>query len=95
MCWVLINIGDAVKSLEKLLSICVSIMAIVFVVTMIVVKPDLGELLSGAIPTVPEGSMLTCVSLIGTTVVPYNMFIPRHFGPKDLARPQGAPFGPV
>ena len=72
---VIINIGDAVKSLEKLLSVCVSVMAIVFVVTMIVVKPDLGAVFSGVIPTVPDGSIMTCVSLIGTTVVPYNMFI--------------------
>ena len=42
---------------------------------MIVVKPDLGAMLAGAFPTVPEGSIMTCVSLIGTTVVPYNMFI--------------------
>ena len=65
---VIINIGDAVKSLEKLLSVCVSVMAIVFVVTMIVVKPDLGTVFSGALPSVPEGSIMTCVSLIGTTV---------------------------
>src|SRR5699024_5513517 len=72
---ILINIGDAIKSLELLLSICVSVMAIVFVVTMITVRPDLAEVMAGALPTVPEGSMLTAVALIGTTVVPYNMFI--------------------
>ena len=88
---VLINIGDAVKSLEKLLSICVTIMAIVFVVTMIVVKPDLGELLTGVVPTVPEGSMLTCVSLIGTTVVPYNMFIHATSARKTWHDPKELP----
>ena len=88
---VLINIGDAVKSLEKLLSICVTIMAVVFVVTMIVVKPDLGELLSGIVPTVPEGSMLTCVSLIGTTVVPYNMFIHATSARKTWHDPKELP----
>ena len=72
---ILINIGDAVKTLEKLLSVCVSVMAIVFVVTMIIVKPDLGELLMGAVPNVPQNAIMTCVAMIGTTVVPYNMFI--------------------
>ena len=67
--------GNALKQLEKLLGICVTIMAVVFVVTMIIVKPDLGELFSGLVPTVPDGAMLTCVSLIGTTVVPYNLFL--------------------
>lgn len=67
--------GNAIKSLEKLLGVCVSIMAIVFFVTLIVVKPDLGAVLTGIIPTVPPKSIMTCVSLIGTTVVPYNIFI--------------------
>ncbi|MEG1932504.1 MAG: Nramp family divalent metal transporter, partial [Pygmaiobacter sp.] len=64
---ILVSRGDAVKSLEKLLTICVSVMAVVFVVTMVIVKPDLGELLRGAIPTVPSGAIMTCVSMIGTT----------------------------
>jgi len=67
--------GDAVKYLEKLLGICVIIMAAVFLVTMIVVKPDLGALLSGSFPSIPEGGLMTCLALIGTTVVPYNMFL--------------------
>lgn len=88
---VIINIGDAVKSLEKLLSVCVSVMAIVFVVTMIVVKPDLGAMLAGAFPTVPEGSIMTCVSLIGTTVVPYNMFIHATSSRKTWHDPKQLP----
>ena len=88
---VIINIGDAVKSLEKLLSVCVSVMAIVFVVTMIVVKPDLGTVFSGALPSVPEGSIMTCVSLIGTTVVPYNMFIHATSSRKTWHDPKQLP----
>ncbi len=72
---ILINIGDAIKSLETLLSICVGIMSIVFVATMLIVKPDVVGMFVGAVPTVPSGSLMTCVALIGTTVVPYNMFI--------------------
>lgn len=88
---ILVNIGDAVKSLEKLMSVCVSIMAIVFVVTMIVVKPDLGELMAGLVPRVPEGSIMTCVSLIGTTVVPYNMFIHATSARKTWHDPDQLP----
>ena len=88
---VIINIGDAVKSLEKLLSVCVAIMALVFVITMIVVKPDLSELFLGAVPTVPEGSIMTCVSLIGTTVVPYNMFIHATSARKTWTDPKQLP----
>lgn len=67
--------GDALKYLEKLLGACVIIMAVVFLVTMFVVKPDLSSLLAGCVPNIPKGGLMTCLSLIGTTVVPYNMFL--------------------
>ena len=61
--------GDALKYLEKLLGACVIIMAVVFLVTMFVVKPDLSSLLAGCVPNIPKGGLMTCLSLIGTTVV--------------------------
>ncbi|WP_432641903.1 Nramp family divalent metal transporter [Acidaminococcus sp.] len=67
--------GDALKYLEKLLGACVIIMAVVFLVTVFVVKPDVSSLLAGCVPNVPKGGLMTCLSLIGTTVVPYNMFL--------------------
>lgn len=89
---IILNMGDAIKSLEKLLAICVATMAFVFIVTMFVVKPDIGAMFAGAIiPTVPTGSLMTCVAMIGTTVVPYNIFIHTISAyktwkdPKDLA----------
>lgn len=88
---ILINIGDAIKSLEKLLSICVSIMAVVFVVTMLIVRPDLGQVMAGAVPRVPEGSLMTAVALIGTTVVPYNMFIHAISSRKTWKSPDQLP----
>ena len=39
---VLLFVGDAVKYLEKLLSVCVTLMAIVFLMTMLIVRPDFG-----------------------------------------------------
>lgn len=69
------NHRNAIKWLEKLLTVCVSIMAFIFVITMFVVKPDMAEVFSGVVPTVPSGAIMTCVALIGTTVVPYNLFI--------------------
>lgn len=88
---ILINIGDAVKTLEKLLSVCVSVMAIVFIVTVIVVKPNFTELLMGAVPNVPHNSILTCVAMIGTTVVPYNMFIHATSARKTWHDPKELP----
>ena len=51
-------------------------MSVAFLVTAIMVKPDLGRLFNGLIvPGIPKGSLLTLVGLIGTTVVPYNLFL--------------------
>lgn len=88
---ILVNIGDAIKNLEKLLAACVSIMAIVFVVTMIIVKPDFSELAMGAIPTIPNGAIMTCVAMIGTTVVPYNIFIHAISSHKTWKDPKEIP----
>lgn len=69
------NHKNAIKWLEKLLTVCVSVMAIIFVVTMFVVKPNIYDLAKGLVPIIPDGAIMTCVALIGTTVVPYNLFI--------------------
>lgn len=63
------------KFLEKFLTSLVVIMAIVFVTTMFVAKPDIGEIFKGFIPSMPENSMIFIISMIGTTVVPYNFFL--------------------
>jgi len=71
---ILLNVGT-VKWLEKILGVLVLTMVTVFVITMVVVKPDLGEMAMGLVPTVPEGALMNVVALIGTTIVPYNLFI--------------------
>ncbi len=89
---ILVNIGDAIKSLEKLLAVCVSIMAFVFVVSAFMVHPSLGDIVSGVVPSIPDGSLMTCVALIGTTVVPYNMFIHATSARKTWTKPEHFPF---
>lgn len=88
---ILINMGDAIKSLEKLLAFCVSVMVIVFMVTMVIVKPNIVEVVKGAFPTIPAGSAMTSVALIGTTVVPYNMFIHATSARKTWSSPSQLP----
>lgn len=67
--------SDAIKWLEKLLTVCVSIMAVIFIITMFVVKPNIAEVVNGIMPEIPNKDIMSCVALIGTTVVPYNLFI--------------------
>jgi len=64
------------KIIERVLVGLVVLMSVTFLVTAIMVKPDLGRLFNGLIvPGIPKGSLLTLVGLIGTTVVPYNLFL--------------------
>lgn len=69
-------LSGSYKLLEKVMSVLVILLAVVFVVTVVAVKPDAGALLRGTFaPTIPDGSLLTAIALIGTTVVPYNIFL--------------------
>ena len=64
------------KAIEKGLIVLVVVMSIVFIVTAIMVKPDFTPILSGLLqPSIPSGATLTVIALIGTTVVPYNLFL--------------------
>jgi len=73
--FVLLFVGNY-KFLERVLVVLVLIMSISFLITAFITKPDILEILKGALlPSVPEGSLLTIIGLIGTTVVPYNLFL--------------------
>ncbi|KAB7708310.1 divalent metal cation transporter [Bacillus aerolatus] len=72
----ILGLGGNYKFIEKIMITLVIIMSITFITTMIVAAPDMGEVFKGAfVPTIPAGSILTVIALIGTTVVPYNLFI--------------------
>lgn len=64
------------RIIEKALIVLVAIMSLAFLATFIITKPDLGQLFSGLlVPSLPTGATLTVIALIGTTVVPYNLFL--------------------
>ena len=71
----LLYIGNY-KVLEKTLVFLVILMSIAFLITAIITKPDISEIIKGIfVPKFPKNSILTIVGLIGTTVVPYNLFL--------------------
>ena len=72
---VLLGTG-AYRSLEALLILLVLIMSGVFLFTMLMIDVNVSALLSGVFtPSMPTGSAITVIALIGTTVVPYNLFL--------------------
>lgn len=88
--FILLYIGNY-KFLERSLIVLVLIMSISFLLTAIITKPDLSEVFSGMLkPSFPKNSLLTIIGLVGTTVVPYNLFLHASLvkekwkGEKDL-----------
>jgi len=64
------------KVIERSLILLVIIMSLSFLITSIITKPDLGELIQGLfVPTINSDSLIIILGLIGTTVVPYNLFL--------------------
>ncbi len=64
------------KLLEKTLILLVLLMSICFLITAFLIKPSPAGITSGFIPNKSDFSeILTIVGLIGTTVVPYNLFL--------------------
>jgi len=72
----ILNLLGGYKFIEKVMIFLIVIMSITFITTMFVAGPDVLRVLDGAfIPSIPDGSILMIIALIGTTVVPYNFFI--------------------
>ncbi|CAN0590906.1 unnamed protein product, partial [Ectocarpus sp. 12 AP-2014] len=75
LAFVLLFLGSY-KALEKVFIVLVLIMSLSFVMTAILTKPNMWELLKGLlVPSVPKNGILTIIALVGTTVVPYNLFL--------------------
>ncbi len=75
LAFVLLYIGNY-KILERVLVSLVILMSLSFLVTAIITKPNLIGILKGLlVPSIPQDSILTIIALVGTTVVPYNLFL--------------------
>ena len=62
--------------IERVLIGLVICMALVFASTAVVVAPPITNIIRGLItPSIPEHGALVVIGLIGTTVVPYNLFL--------------------
>ena len=63
------------KLIERCLVAIVILMSVCFLATFVAVRPDLGALAAGLVPAIPAGGVLVVIGLIGTTIVPYNLFL--------------------
>jgi len=75
LAFILLYLGTY-KVLEKVLVGLVILMSLAFLSTAILTKPDVISILKNMLlPQFPDEGILTIVALIGTTVVPYNLFL--------------------
>jgi manganese transport protein len=66
----------APRTVARLLAVTVAIMGAAFFTAAVLLRPPVQELARGVlVPTIPEGAGLLVLGLVGTTVVPYNLFL--------------------
>ncbi|HMB93464.1 MAG TPA: divalent metal cation transporter, partial [Rhodothermales bacterium] len=64
------------RVLTRLFALLVAAMSVLFLATLLLAPVDWAAALRGLfVPSLPEGSLLTVVALIGTTIVTYNLFL--------------------
>ena len=65
-----------IQNIAKWLGFVVLIMGVSFLVAAVVIFSDPAAFIRGAVtPKIPEGSIITVIGLIGTTIVPYALFL--------------------
>ena len=80
----------AYRFIERFLGLLVGLMGLVFLLTIALVRPDFQTLIAGMlIPRLEPGSLITVIAIVGTTVVPYNLFL--HAGSVREKWPESVP----
>jgi Mn2+/Fe2+ NRAMP family transporter len=74
LAWSLILIGRF-EWIQRILTGLVILMSITFLFAAYMASPSLPKILSGLVPSIPPDSGWVILGLIGTTVVPYNLFL--------------------
>ncbi len=63
------------RLVERTLIMMVFLMSIAFITTALLVRPPFSGVVHGLVPSLPPDSLILLLALIGTTVVPYNLFL--------------------
>ncbi|MFC0445631.1 Nramp family divalent metal transporter [Pseudidiomarina halophila] len=80
------------RLLERVLIALVLVMSLAFITTFLIAQPDWSEFFQGLfMPSLPTGSLLTVIALIGTTVVPYNLFLHAASSAQKWQSPEQLP----
>ena len=90
LAWVLILIGRF-EVLQKALTLLVVLMSLLFFVAACASSPSISAMAIGLVPSIPDGAEWMVIGLIGTTIVPYNLFLhasaaARNWPPDSVAK---------
>lgn len=70
----LLNFG--IRKIEAFILSLISIIGLSFLAQMILAKPDLGEIVTGFVPSLPnEDALYIAIGIIGATVMPHNLYL--------------------
>ncbi len=64
-----------IRQIAIILGVMVAVMGFCFVITALSIPHSFPSILAGFRPGIPQGSEILVLALIGTTVVPYNLFL--------------------
>ena len=69
-------INQGMRKMEAFILMLVSIIGFAFIMEMIFAKPDMGALVRGFIPSIPNSNALyIAIGIIGATVMPHNLYL--------------------
>lgn len=75
ICFFILNL-NSYKKIENVLIVLVVLMSLSFLMTAIITKPNYLALLKGVfLFKMPSDSLMTVLAIVGTTIVPYNLFL--------------------
>jgi len=78
--------------IEKAMILLVALMSLAFIATFLLTNTQVDKLFHGLlVPSLPDSASLTVIALIGTTVVPYNLFLHASSVCKKWHSPQDLP----
>lgn len=81
------------KVLERILVSLVILMSFSFLITMLLTKPDITAIFKGLfVPSITSDNLLTVMALVGTTVVPYNLFLHASLVSEKWNSPDNLPW---
>jgi len=69
-------LNKGVRKLEAFILVLVAIIGVSFLLEMLIIKPDLGQVVKGVIPSsLSDGALYIAIGIIGATVMPHNLYL--------------------